>query len=196
MPTTTRQQRHAAVLEAQDLIAGGLTPKLASLELIKRLGVSESTAYRYVEKAHAYWNHTRKRMDKGLRLSVALARAEKIMTMAKEAKRVVPTKEGFELADEPDFKTMLAAAQHEAKLLGLYAPEKHEVYVANFAKAMQLVVQLIAREVEDVALRGRLILGMRGIFEDAPKGKMLDSVSRETVIDAEIVPRETTNGST
>jgi len=178
-------------MEAQRLLIRGMRPRQVMLALIESERVSEPTARRYVDVAEAEIYRRRRRTDKGLSLALAEERAEATMEEALNAKRVIPGKNGAEVFDEPNLSIYLAAQQHLAKLRGLYAPEKHEVYVANFAKAMQLLVQLIAREVEDVALRGRLILGMRGIFEEAPKGKMLDSVPRETVIDAEIVSRET-----
>lgn len=193
MPTTTREQRRGLVMEVQSLISGGKNNREVVLTLVAR-GISQATAYRMVQVAEADWNRSRRRFDKGRSLSVALARAQKAMVMAQDAKKhVVLGGEIRELPD-PDAKAFIAAAQHEAKLLGLYAPEKHEVFVANFARAMQMLVELIDREVEDVSLRGRLIQGMRGIFEEAPKAKALpsgDTVSRETVIDVPIVSRET-----
>jgi hypothetical protein len=183
-------------MEAQRLLIRGMRPRQVMLALIESEHVSEPTARRYVDVAEAEIYRRRRRRDKGLDLALAAERAEETMAMALEAKKIVPGKNGAEVHDDPNLAIHLAAQQHLAKLRGLYAPEKHEVYVANFARAMQMLVQLIAREVEDVALRGRLILGIRGIFEDAPKAKAIGvTVSRETVIDATIVPRETTNGS-
>src|SRR5678815_1958682 len=161
-------------------------------EIMKRFGLSRAQAYRYLSRAYAIWKGQQARFDRTESLARAIEERQHAKRLALEAVRIVTTKDGVETRPEPDHKGYLAALDSEAKLLGLNAPEKHEVYVANFAKALQLLVQLIAREVEDVALRGSLILGMRGIFEEAPKSKAIgDSVSRETVVDATIVPRET-----
>lgn len=179
-------------MEAQRHLIRGLNPRQAALKIAESEDVSEATARRYVDIAEGEMLRRRRKNDKGMSLALAADRAEATMAMALETKAIVPQKGGgVELVAAPDGKLYLAAQQHLAKLQGTYAPEKHEVFIANFARAMQLVVDLIDREVEDVALRGRLIQGMRGIFEEAPKAKAIDSVSRETVIDVPIVSRET-----
>jgi len=190
MRSAISAQRWDLIHEVQSLLTGGVANTEIVSHLMKK-GVPQSSAYRYLRRAYADWQRQQGRFDKTHRLSKAIAERERAKRLALTSKRFVVVDGVLEKHEEPDVKAYLAALDSEARLLGLNAPEKHEVYVANFAKAMQMLVQLIAREVEDVALRGRLILGMRGIFEEAPKGKMLDSVSRETVIDAEVVSRET-----
>jgi len=169
-------------------------------EIMKRFGLSRAQAYRYLSRAYAIWKGQQARFDRTASLARAIEERQHAKRLALEAVRIVATKDGVETIPEPDHKGYLAALDSEAKLRGLNALEKHEVYVAQFGLVMQKIVQMIADRVEDVALRGSLILGLRGIFEEAPKAKAIGAtVSRETgerVIDATIVPRETTNGST
>jgi hypothetical protein len=201
MPMTTRQERRSWIMEAQALIASGKAGNVVIKTFVEQHGIDPRTARRYVDAAWREWNLQRINKTRDHRLSRALARCDKAAEIAVNHHRHVVVDGALERVSEPDAKGLLAAVDTEAKLLGLFAPEKKEFILTSFTRATEIAVQCIIEEIADVPLRQRLLERMQRAYEEAAEhadaGKEPLPAEVKT-IEATIVQRQdppSTNGN-
>jgi hypothetical protein len=106
------------------------------------------------------------RHTRDARMGRALAIRDRAMRLALTQKKHLVVADQLQSVPDPDVKTYLAAADSEAKLLGLNAPERKELIFQGFAALMQDWVQVLIEEVHDVALRQRIIERMQRTQDD------------------------------
>jgi hypothetical protein len=201
MPTATVAQRWELIREVQaKLVAGDDLPRIVHFLMTER-GKSRAQAYRYHKRAYADWRRGQSRSSKDHRISKAIAERDHAKRLALAQKKFIPTKDTVEVEDDPDVKTYLAACDSEAKLLGLFAPEKKEFILTSFTRATEIAVQCIIEEIADVPLRQRLLERMQRAYEEAAEhadaGKEPLPAEVKT-IEATIVQRQdppSTNGN-
>lgn len=109
-PADLIQQRHLVVI---DYLRQGLSYKRTSEEIMERWGISEQTAYKYINKAVA---------------TLADNREEYI---AKSRELITERLEGIlaECVEQQDHKNALAAIDQLTRLYGVYAPVKQETKI-------------------------------------------------------------------
>jgi hypothetical protein len=154
-------------MEAQALIASGKPGTAVIKTFVEQHGIPDRTARRYVNAAWREWNLQRIHRTKDHRLARALARCDKAAEIAVNHHRHVVVDGALERVPEPDAKGLLAAVDTEAKLLGLFAPEKKEFILTSFTRATEIAVQCIIEEIADVPLRQRLLERMQRAYEEA-----------------------------
>lgn len=184
MPTTTRAQRWERIHQTQSLISGGASNRDIVMALGKD-GVSEKTAYRYIDRAYKAWNReARKRTCKrDYQLAQALAERGRVKRLALTRKRFVVVDKELQKLDDPDYAGYLAACDSEAKILGLFAPEQHEVHVAHLGVVARRFADMIVEMVKDAALRNAMLLRLETLHVAAAK----EDVDESKVVDAALV---------
>ena len=110
LPASTRRQ---AVATLQGLIAAGVSDTEAREQIAERYNVSERTSRLWLNRAYA-----------GLARGVEQDRHE-LLGLALRRRRMVMSRS----AKKGDWRTYLAAADSEARLLGLEAPRQMEHHV-------------------------------------------------------------------
>lgn len=171
MPRGTREGRQLTITEVQSLINGGATDSQVIAHLMKKDEAgkprfSSKTARRYLRLAYAAFNRDARRSQR-VWLSTAIAHRQHAMRKAMTRKRHVVVDGRLEAVDDPDLSTYLSAVESITKLLGLNAPERHEVVVASFRQMFADLVAALEEEIEDVALLARVVSRLRLSMEQS-----------------------------
>ena len=143
----TREQRAKAIQQMATLIAGGATDTAAIQAIRDRFQVTAKTASRYRERVYAEWNR-QARQKGGHHLSRALARRQMVMKAAMSRKK----KQGDDEVADPDWPLYLAAAESEARILGLNAPTQVEIMETGAAHLMRAMIEAARRTIHDRAV--------------------------------------------
>ena len=191
MPRGTREFRHGIVIEVQSLILGGASDAQVYAHLMKKheqTGVprfSSKTARRYLKLAYAQFNREAKRTNK-VWLSVGLAKRAFAQRRALQQKKFMIVAGQLRELDDPDIATYLASVESEAKLLGLNAPERHELVVESFRQMFLDLVLVLREEVHDQQLLMRIVTRLRAAMEGGQRDAMRDNalVGAATIIEA------------
>ena len=144
-PAVTRRQ---AVLILQDLIAAGVSDTAAIEQVAGRFQVTSRTGRRWLSEAYTNLAGEAEQDRRSL-LGVALRRRRVVMTRS---------------AKGGDWRTYLAAADSEARLLGLDAPKQteHRVLIERTGEMARLVAETVRDELShDPALRQRFIRALQ-----------------------------------
>jgi hypothetical protein len=179
-----REARRGAILELQRLIAGGESDRTAMRMVRDRFGISVATAHRWLSIAYADWNRARRRMSRDSSLGFAIAVRRRAMALALERKKHVVVGGRIEKVHDPDVRTYVAAADSEARLLGLLdndAIDSARATAKSFvADVIRDLIAVISEEVPDISLRARLMSRFSEVIE-GPGGA---SAARDVVVDA------------
>lgn len=174
MPKGTREARQGTVIETQGLILGGASDAQVFAHLTKKnpdTGVqrfSLKTARRYVKLAYAGFNRDAKRSNR-VWLSVGLAKRGFAQRRALGRQKFMLVGGQIERLDDPDVATYLASVESEAKLLGLNAPERHELVVESFRQMFTDLVMVLREEVHDSPLLLRIVSRLRSAMEGSAR---------------------------
>jgi hypothetical protein len=167
----SREKRRALMREAQSLKTGGLRDsEIVDALLRQNEGISKKSAQRVLAMMYADFDRDAKRRRKG-QLGSTLASIDR-------AKRIAITKQRFIVVDgtlekhlDPDGKGYLDAVEAEAKLLGLNAPERREIYVATFDAVFAELAEAMREEVVDPLPPAReLLLRLARRFKTVMEG--------------------------
>jgi uncharacterized protein YoaH (UPF0181 family) len=140
--------RRKAVRSLQKLLAAGIDDSEAGEQVAEQFNVSSRTAHTWLRRAY-----------EGLSKDVNVPR-EELLGLALKRRRVVMAR----AAKDGDWKTVLAAAESEARLLGLNAPvqTEHHVVMAKVQDMSDVMLETVKEFFgDDVAGRGRFVTMLR-----------------------------------
>jgi hypothetical protein len=153
---------------------------------MKAGGVSKHLAQRLLAAAYAEFDRQASRR-KQRHLGVALAERARAKRLALTKVRHLVVGGAVTPVSDPDEKSYLAACDSEAKLLGLNAPERHELVVQSFGFLMQDWVQALVEEVVDVDLRRRIVARMQRLQESRLEGLEEGRAGAPAIVEGERV---------
>ncbi len=174
MPKIALAEKKLRIKQLAQLIASGVEPEAAAEELGKKFEWSRHTRRRYINRVFAFWDRD-KRLNREAQLSRAIATRDTILRTAMSLQRV-QVQDVFDQATgkwskkrvmvpAPDLQVALASADSKARLLGLNAPEKIDMFVEGLGPVLADMVEVLREQIHDSNQLARIVQLLRARIE-------------------------------
>jgi len=163
----TREARDLAIEQLQQMIMGGMDDHAAQRAIASQWDVGRRTARRWLAVAYHRWRR-HSEPDRPHHLARHLARVGHVLDRA---------------AAGQDWTVYLRALAHEARVLGLEAPQRMEHLVMHVDELIVDIAGMIKEEVPSIPARKRLLNRLRHRAEQAlsAKPELLPSAARARI---------------
>lgn len=203
---TSLGAQRAIIIEAETLIVGGMPDTQVVRQLMRPRNEDEQpsrmcsrTAHRYVTMAWQQINRESKRSARAWR-SVGIAKREFAQRRALGRQKIMVLNGQVIREPDPDVATYLAAVESEAKLLGLNAPDRQELYVAGFTNVFRMQADVLREELAEhpeiyYRIVNRFHKVMEAVARRAASGAIPAEAAEPPTVDAlPAPPKEGMNG--